>query len=67
MHFCYQFVLAYLSLVPRSVPKPNLIVILNPQGYLLSLGQQINVQTWGRDSLATGSFLSDALEYFVGP
>ena len=37
----------------------------NPQSFLLNPGQQVNVQVWGRDALATGSFLSDALEYFV--
>jgi hypothetical protein len=36
-----------------------------PQSFLLSPGQQVNVQVWGRDSIATGSFLSNALEYTV--
>jgi hypothetical protein len=39
----------------------------NPAGFLVVVGNMINVQWWGRDSLATGSFLSNGLEYFVGP
>ena len=39
----------------------------NPQAYLRDPGQQVNVQVWGRDSLATGSFLSDGLELTVCP
>ena len=37
-----------------------------PQAYLLSIGQTINVQWWGRDSLANGSYLTQGLEYVVG-
>jgi Tol biopolymer transport system component len=39
----------------------------NPAAFLLSIGQKVNVQWWGRDSVAGGSFLSDAIEYFVAP
>jgi hypothetical protein len=39
----------------------------NPAPFLVSAGQVVNVQWWGRDSLATGSFMSDALEYTVCP
>ena len=39
----------------------------NPAAFLLNVGTMVNVQWWGRDSIATGSFLSNALEYFVGP
>ena len=35
--------------------------------FLRNIGEQINCQVWGRDTAATGSFMSDALEYFVGP
>jgi hypothetical protein len=38
-----------------------------PAAYLLTVGQQVNVQWWGRDTVPTGSFMSDALEYFVAP
>lgn len=39
----------------------------NPQGYLTSIGQRVNVQWWGRDTLGYGSFLSDAIQYEVCP
>jgi hypothetical protein len=39
----------------------------NPAAFLASAGQQVNVQWWGRDSVANGSFLSDALFYSVCP
>ena len=39
----------------------------NPAAFLLNVGQRVNVQWWGRDSVANGSFLSDAIEYFVAP
>ena len=39
----------------------------NPDPFLSMPGTQVNVQWWGRDSLMTGSFLSDAAEYLVCP
>jgi hypothetical protein len=39
----------------------------NPQAYLLVVGTMVNTQWWGRDSVSTGSFLSDGLEYYVLP
>ena len=39
----------------------------NPAGFLSVPGSLVNVQWWGRDSLATGSFLSSALEYTQCP
>ena len=39
----------------------------SPAAFLLVPGTQINCQWWGRDSVATGSFMSDALEYCVSP
>jgi hypothetical protein len=39
----------------------------NPQAYLTSIGQRVNVQWWGRDSAAAGSYLSDASQYEVCP
>jgi hypothetical protein len=38
-----------------------------PAAYLLTVGQRVNVQWWGRDTLQHGSYLSAALEYHVGP
>ena len=39
----------------------------NPAPFLSIPGQRVDVQWWGRDSLAAGSFLSDALEFHVCP
>ena len=39
----------------------------NPQAYLSAPGTQINVQFWGRDTIANGSYLSNGGQYIVGP
>ena len=39
----------------------------NPQAFLSMPGTQIDCQWWGRDTVAQGAFVSDALEYLVGP
>ena len=39
----------------------------NPAGFLTTPGQQVEMQVWGRDTVQTGSFLSDALSYAVCP
>ena len=40
----------------------------NPRPELSLVGQQVNVQFWGRDPLGPGgSFLSSAVQYVVGP
>jgi hypothetical protein len=39
----------------------------NPAPFLRSLGQRVQVQWWGRDTPAHGSFLSNALDYTVCP
>jgi hypothetical protein len=39
----------------------------NPVGFLRAPGTFVSTQWWGRDSVATGSFLSDGLTYVVGP
>jgi len=41
--------------------------ILPQDPYLRNPGEQINCQIWGRDTASTGSFMSDAIEYVVGP
>jgi hypothetical protein len=38
-----------------------------PAPFLQDIGQRVSVQWWGRDTVATGSFLSNALEYTVCP
>jgi hypothetical protein len=39
----------------------------HPQAFLRAPGQRVDLQWWGRDTLAHGSLLSDALEYAVCP
>jgi hypothetical protein len=39
----------------------------NPAAFLLIAGTQVECQFWGRDSVATGSLVSDGLGYVVGP
>ena len=39
----------------------------NPQAFLSLPGSKVYAQFWGRDTLATGSFLSDAVCYIVCP
>jgi hypothetical protein len=39
----------------------------NPASFLTTVGTKVNAQWWGRDTQATGSFLSDAVEYYVCP
>jgi hypothetical protein len=46
---------------PAGLP-PNVAA-----GYLATPGQAVFTQIWGRDSVATGSFLSNGVQYVVGP
>ena len=39
----------------------------NPAAFLGTPGQMVYCQMWGRDSVATGSFLSDAVQFAQGP
>jgi hypothetical protein len=39
----------------------------NPAAFLLTVGQKVNAQWWGRDTQPTGSFLSNGVEYYVCP
>jgi len=39
----------------------------NPAAFLLVAGTQVNVQWWGRDTVPTGSFMSDAVQFFTRP
>jgi hypothetical protein len=38
-----------------------------PAAFLTTVGTQVAAQWWGRDSLATGSFVSGAVLYTIGP
>ena len=45
---------------------PTVVSVLPPTLPALRVpGTQVNAQVWGRDSLATGSFLSDGLEFLM--
>ena len=52
--------------VPDCDGDPSGIAALNPAAYLSVPGTDVYCQMWGRDSVATGSFLSDGLYYVVG-
>ena len=39
----------------------------NPAPFLAIVGQRVDAQVWGCDSVAAGSFLSDAVAYTVCP
>ena len=53
--------------VPDCAGNPTATPPNNPAAFLLTAGTQIDVQYWGRDSVATGSFVSDGLSYVQGP
>ena len=53
--------------VPDCAGLPSGLAPNNPAAYLLSAGQDVYCQFWGRDSLATGSFVSAGLQYTVEP
>jgi hypothetical protein len=50
-----------------TVPPSGAIPANNPAPYLLTVGQQVFCQYWGRDTVASGSFLSNGVTYTVGP
>jgi hypothetical protein len=53
--------------VPDCAGAPTALPPNNPAGFLQTMGATIDVQFWGRDSVATGSFLSSGLSYVQGP
>ena len=53
--------------VPDCAGNPSGTPANNPAGYLTNPGTTVFTQYWGRDSVATGSFVSDGLSYVVGP
>jgi hypothetical protein len=53
--------------VPDCFGTPSGIPANNPAGYLLTPGTTVHCQYQGRDSVATGSLVSDGLTYTIGP
>jgi hypothetical protein len=53
--------------VPDCAGNPAGIAPNNPAAFLLTMGTTIDCQFWGRDSVPTGSFVSDGLSYVTGP
>jgi hypothetical protein len=53
--------------VPDCAGAPTAIAPNNPAAFLLVMGTTIDAQVWGRESVATGSFLSNGLSYVQGP
>jgi hypothetical protein len=53
--------------VPDCAGMPSGLPPNNPAAFLLNAGQDVFCQYWGRDSVATGSFLSSGLKYTIGP
>ena len=53
--------------VPDCAGLPSGIPPNNQAAFLVTPGQSVFAQFWGRDSVATGSFVSDGLGYVVGP
>jgi hypothetical protein len=53
--------------VPDCAGNPSGIPPNMPAAFLLVAGTTIDCQFWGRDSVATGSFVSDGLTYVTAP
>ena len=52
--------------VPACDGTPSGLPPNNPAGFLGNAGTTVFTQWWGRDSVATGSFVSDALAFTIG-
>jgi hypothetical protein len=53
--------------VPDCAGNPSGLASTTPAAFLITPGQDVYCQYWGRDSVATGSFVSDGLHYVIGP
>ena len=53
--------------VPDCAGAPAGIPANNPAAFLTVSGTAVFAQFWGRDSVATGSFVSDGVAWVVGP
>ena len=54
-------------IVPDCAGGPSGIPPNNPAGFLTNPGTAVYGTFWGRDSVGTGSFVSDAIMYNVNP
>jgi hypothetical protein len=54
-------------IVPDCAGNPSGLPPNNTAPFLATPGQAVYTVFWGRDSVATGSFVSDGLRYFQGP
>jgi len=53
--------------VPDCVGAPSGIPPNNPAAFLSTAGTTVHSQYWGRDSVASGSFVSAGLSWVTGP
>jgi hypothetical protein len=53
--------------VPDCTGAPAGIAPNNPAAFLGTAGTMVHAQYWGRDSVATGSFVSDGVSWVIGP
>ena len=56
-----------LWVVPDCAGAPSGLPPNSAAPFLNTPGQSVFTQFWGRDSVATGSFVSNGVQYFVGP
>jgi hypothetical protein len=54
-------------LVPDCAGGPTGLALYHPAAYLMTAGQDVYCQFWGRDTPATGSFVSAGLRYTIAP
>jgi hypothetical protein len=54
-------------IVPNCDGTPSATPPNNPAPFLGVPGTTVSAQWWGRDSVPTGSFVSDGISWVVGP
>ena len=53
--------------VPDCAGAPTATPPNNPAAFLTTVGQDVYSQYWGRDSVASGSYVSSGLKWTIGP
>jgi hypothetical protein len=56
-----------LWVVPDCAGSPSGLPTSTPSAFLTAPGTGIFAQFWGRDSTVTGSYISDAASWTIGP